>query len=134
MILLIKLILTLLVTAVFAVSFFYPSMGSGVLDELEVLGVSGAIGLLCVFLLFVYFYCRDLQTTLERISTHNRICSPKSVWLMFLIPYNFIEDFFIVNNIAASLRRESKSNPALRKLQYFGIQGNSGDSDFNSIG
>lgn len=121
MILIVKLVLTLLVAAAFSVSFFYPSLNSGFLEELEILGMGGAIGVLSAFLLFVYFYCKDLQKTLELISPHNRVSTPRSVWLMFLIPYNFIEDFFIIINISKSIKLESKSNILLSQLKYFGL-------------
>jgi hypothetical protein len=40
---------------------------------------------------------------------------------MFLIPYNFVEDFIIVGNLARSLRREASVNPKLHHLKGFGV-------------
>lgn len=117
----IKIVLTLLVVAAFSLPMFYPSLGSGFLEEIEVFGVGGTLGILSVFLLLVYFYCKDLQKILELVTPENRASTPKSVWLMFLIPYNFIEDFFIVNNISKSIRCEAKINPALSQLRHFGF-------------
>lgn len=119
--LVLKIVLTLLVVVAFALPFFYPSLGSGFLEELEILGVGGAIFVLGIFLVFVFFYCKDLQKTLELIEPEHRAASPKSVWFMFLIPYNFIEDFFIVKNIAVSIRNEAKNNLAINDLKYFGL-------------
>lgn len=120
-ILVLKLALTLLVVVAFALPFFYPSLGSGFLEELEILGVGGALLTLTIFLVFVFFYCKDLQKTLEMIEPEHRVASPKSVWFMFLIPYNFVEDFFIVRNIAVSIKNEAKNNLALKELRYFGL-------------
>ena len=39
---------------------------------------------------------------------------------MFLIPYNFVEDFFIISNVASSLRREAQHNIALNSFKSFG--------------
>jgi hypothetical protein len=40
---------------------------------------------------------------------------------MFLIPYNFFEDFFIMVNIANSLRQEANSRPKLKGFGDFGM-------------
>jgi len=117
----VKIVLTLLVVAAFLLPIFHPSLSSGFLEEMEVLGVGWALGVLAIFLVFVFFYCKDLQKTLELIVPENRTAAPRSVWLMFLIPYNFIEDFFIVHNVSTSIRAESKTNPALNQLRYFGF-------------
>ena len=119
--LLVKLALTLLVVIAFSLPFFYPSLGSGFLEELELLGVGGALVLFSGFLVLVYFYCKDLQKILTLIAPANRAATPRSVWLMFLIPYNFVEDFFIVYHVSQSIERESGSNPALGELKSFGL-------------
>jgi len=56
------------------------------------------------FLLAVAAYARDLQRVLEVIPAPLRTASPRSVWLMFLIPYNFVEDFWIIGHVSASLK------------------------------
>jgi len=45
---------------------------------------------------------------------------PKSVWYMFTVPFNFVEDFFIVINIASSIEEEKKSNIKLKDISDFG--------------
>ncbi len=45
---------------------------------------------------------------------------------MFLIPYNFLEDFFIVSNVARSLRQEASTNPRLQGIRGFGIWSGNG--------
>ena len=116
-----KLFLTLLISIALLLPFIDPSMGSGFLREMQTLGPIGSIIVLAVFLVFVFFYCKDLQKTLELITPQNQLAKPKSVWLMFLIPYNFIEDFFIVYNIAASLKNEAKTNTSLANSKDFGL-------------
>ena len=119
--LLIKILLTLLLVAVFSASLFYPELGSGFLAEFELLGVYPAMAVLSIFLLLVFFYCRDLHITLSRVAPQHRAAAPQSVWWMFAIPYNFIEDFFIVYHVGVSLKREAKINAALANLRYFGF-------------
>ncbi len=40
---------------------------------------------------------------------------------MFLIPYDFIEDFFIIYNVFTSLKNEVKTNYALEQLNGYGL-------------
>ncbi|MCA7974605.1 hypothetical protein LGM42_32535 [Burkholderia sp. AU39826] len=77
------------------------------------LGTIGSIVVIAVFLALVYAYASDLRTTLKSVSRGSRVAEPNSVWLMFLVPYNFIEDFFIISNVVKSLEAESRINPAL---------------------
>jgi hypothetical protein len=44
-----------------------------------------------------------LHRTLTLLQPDARTVAPASVWWMFAIPYNFIEDFFIIHNVAASM-------------------------------
>ncbi|UJH73375.1 hypothetical protein L0U95_00075 [Burkholderia cenocepacia] len=98
----------------------YPSEDGGVLGEIAVLGTIGSIVVIAVFLALVYAYASDLRTTLQSVDRGSRAAEPNSVWLMFLLPYNFIEDFFIISNVAKSLEAESRINPALSGLRSFG--------------
>lgn len=100
---------------------FHPELQGGILNELKLLGPAGAAVAVVVFLLLVVIYTRDLAKSLRLVSRSSRKAAPRSVWLMFLIPYNFIEDFFIVSNVASSLRAEATSNPALAKFKSFGM-------------
>lgn len=118
---LVKIVLTLPVAYALVYPFLHSSQSVGILQEIETLGTFGSIALASVFLIFVFFYCRDLSRTLSLISPNARVAEPRSVWLMFLIPYNFIEDFFIIANVAASLRKEAAQNPALQSLTHFGL-------------
>lgn len=111
----IKLILTFIVCVVIALPFFFPSLESGFLRDFKLLGVTGSIVVIIVFLVLVFFYCRDLHKTLELVQPINRTASPRSVWLMFLIPYNFIEDFFIIYHVSKSIEQESKNHSSLTK-------------------
>lgn len=69
----------------------------------------------------VGFYCRTLQRCLTLIKPENRKAKPSSVWFMFAIPLNFVEDFFIVINIANSIEEEKKTNIALKNVSDFGM-------------
>ena len=82
---------------------------------------TSASGNVLLFLLLVFFYILDLIKTLKLVSPAARKAQPKSVWLMFLLPYNFIEDFFIVANVAKSLEAEAAVNPALASFKSFGM-------------
>ncbi|WP_260434293.1 hypothetical protein [Burkholderia anthina] len=90
------------------------------------LGTIGSIVVIAVFLAQVYAYASDLRTTLKSVSRGSRVAEPNSVWLMFLLPYNFIEDFFIISNVVKSLEGESRINPALSGLRSFGGSAASG--------
>jgi hypothetical protein len=83
-------------------------------------GPLGISALVIAFLLAVGIYCRTLQRCLLLVAAPNRASHPSSVWIMFLIPYNFIEDFFIVKKLASSLRREASANPQLNEMTRSG--------------
>lgn len=121
MLILIKILLTIPVAYALMYPFLNSTEATGVFKEIEMLGPIGSVLLASVFLALVFFYCRDLHRTLSLIRPTARVATPKSVWLMFLIPYNFVEDFFIVANVANSLKQEAKHNIALGSLKQFGM-------------
>ena len=120
LLLFIKIGLTIPVTYVLAYPFMNPSAVGGVFKEVEALGFYGSVILIAAFLVIVFMYCRDLHRSLSLVRPSARTASPRSVWLMFLIPYNFVEDFFIIYNVASSLRREAQHNLALNSFKSFG--------------
>lgn len=117
---LLKILLTIPVTY----GLLYPVLNQGsekgMLEEIAMVGPIGAIAITVVFLFLVFLYCRDLQITLSLLTPNSRTASPKSVWLMFLIPYNFVEDFFIIHNIGKSLENESKISNKILASGNFG--------------
>ncbi|KUZ87583.1 hypothetical protein WI40_29795 [Burkholderia ubonensis] len=115
-----KAILSIPIAFGLAYPLIYPTEDGGVLSEIEMLGTVGGIVVIAVFLALVYAYASDLRTTLKSVNRGSRVAEPNSVWFMFLLPYNFIEDFFIISNIAKSLEAESRINPALSGLRSFG--------------
>lgn len=117
----IKIILTALLVLVAVNPYFQDGQIPGGLSELQVLGPILSILLVLCFFLAIAFYCRALQKTLELIQPKNRTRKPKSVWFMYLIPFNFIEDFFIVIDISNSLQNEQKSNAKLDGFGDFGL-------------
>lgn len=121
LLLLVKVILCVPVVYALAYPFLGPTADAGIFRELGLAGPVAAAALTVAFLVLVFLYCRDLQRLLTLIRPEARTVSPRSVWLMFLLPYNFIEDFFIVANIAKSLRHEARHNPALRSFRTFGL-------------
>jgi len=98
-----------------------PDAGGGILAELQIFGPVGSFVAIIIFLLLVFFYARDLVNTLQLVAPASRKASPNSVWWMFVLPYNFIEDFFIIANVAKSLEAEAVSNPALGGFRSFGM-------------
>ncbi|WP_230951172.1 hypothetical protein [Burkholderia anthina] len=84
------------------------------------MGTIGSIVVIAVFLALVHAYASDLRTTLKSVSRGSRVAEPNSVWLMFLLPYNFIEDLFIISNAVKSLEAASRINPTLSGLRSFG--------------
>ena len=118
---LVKIVLTLPVTYALAYPFLNPSVAGGVFKEVEMFGLLGSVVLVAAFLAIIFLYCRDLYQSLSLVRPSARAASPRSVWLMFLIPYNFVEDFFIIANVANSLRREAQHNVALHPFKHFGM-------------
>lgn len=94
---------------------------SGSLETLFSIGVPGTLILMASFFLAIAYYCKALQNCLTHISPQNRKATPNSVWYMFLLPFNFVEDFFIMINISNSLEEEAKHNPNLSNLKDFGM-------------
>jgi len=109
-----KLVLTAGVCALIGWSIARPDQGF--LAEVRMLGPWGSSLMAAGFLSAVAAYARDLQRLLEVVPEQFRTATPRSVWLMFLVPYNFVEDFWIIGNIANSLR-----NHAVAKAGSFGL-------------
>ena len=118
---LIKIALTVPVTYALAYPFLNATASGGVFKEVELLGAFWGAVLVIAFLTLIFLYCRDLFRSLCLVRPSARTASPQSVWLMFLLPYNFVEDFFIIANVANSLRREAQHNPALHPFKRFGM-------------
>lgn len=116
-----KVVLTIPVVYALAYPFLYPDANAGVFREVQMLGVTGSVMLGLLFLSAIVLYCRDLQKTLSLLPEQSRVASPRSVWWMFFMPFNFVEDFFIVANVARSLRNEAQINPVLAGLKNFGL-------------
>lgn len=113
----------ILLSALVAFALIYPFLlaePAGLAKELEVLGVYGAVALGVVFFLLVALYAGDLRSILLLVSPDSRKAKPNSVWWMLVLPYNFIEDFFIVRAVTESLRHESSINSGLQNLKSFG--------------
>ncbi len=116
----IKVVLSIPIGLGLAYPFFNPHVSGGILGELKIFGLTGTIVAMALFFGLVVLYARDLMRILQRVSTSSRKAEPKSVWFMLLLPYNFIEDFFIVSGVARSLEAEAQVNPGLRRFKSFG--------------
>lgn len=109
--LLLRSCLTVPVVALLVWPALQPGAG-GFFTETERLGVWGLVAA-AAFLTCVVLYCRDLERLLVAIDPGSRAASPRSVWLMMLVPFNFVEDFFIVENVARSLEAQWRTRPGL---------------------
>ncbi len=119
---LLKIILSIPVGIGLIYPFLQPDASGGILAELQIFGPVGSLLAIIIFLLLVFFYARDLVNTLQLVAPASRTASPNSVWWMFVLPYNFIEDFFIIANVTKSLEAEAVSNPALGGFRSFGMK------------
>lgn len=119
--LLVKIILTILLVAIGIYPYFEAGDAPGGLTELQSLGIFWSLIIVVVFFIAIAYYCKTLQKVLELVQPQNRTRKPKSVWFMYLIPYNFIEDFFIVIDISNALKNELESNMHLSKFGDFGL-------------
>lgn len=117
----IKVILSILIGLLGVYPYLQGNEKPGSLDVLVQVGWLPALLAVLAFFIAIAFYCRSLQTTLELVKESNRQASPKSVWWMFVIPYNIIEDFFIMINISNSLAHEAKTNKRLEGCKDFGL-------------
>ena len=118
---LLKAILSIPIGVGLAYPFLNSEASGGILVELNIFGPVGSISAIAIFLLLVFFYALDLIRCLKLVSPASRKAKPNSVWFMFLLPYNFIEDFFIITSVARSLKAEATSNPALASFKSFGM-------------
>lgn len=117
----IRLVLTAILVAWAVLPNLDNTSHEGILGEISKIGVVPAVLLIVAFFVMVAFYCLTLQKCLTLIKPENRKADPKSVWYMFAVPFNFIEDFFIVINIANSIEEERKTNPNLKAISDFGM-------------
>ena len=117
----IKLILTIILVIWAAQPFIISTNEASILSEIYRIGVIPSIVIMLSFFVMVAFYCRTLQRCLTLIKPENRKAKPTSVWYMFAIPFNFVEDFFIVINVANSIEEEKKSNIKLKNVSDFGM-------------
>ncbi len=93
---------------------------TGVMAEVETLGLFWSFVVMILFFIAVAFYAKSLQTTLQLVDNEARKADPKSVWFMLLIPYNFIEDFFIIHHVTESLKAQALIDSRLDTLKSFG--------------
>jgi len=117
----IRLALTTILVVWAILPYIDNSSNESVLGEIFKVGILPSVLIIFSFFVMVAFYCRTLQKCLTLIKPENRKAKPKSVWYMFAIPFNFVEDFFIVINIANSIEEEKKSNSNLNGISDFGM-------------
>lgn len=118
---LIRLALTALIVSWAVFPYLNDSADESILGEIAKIGVAPSILIIVGLFIMVAFYCRTLQKCLTLIQPENRKATPTSVWYMFAIPFNFVEDFFIVINIANSIEEEKKKNRRLKEVSDFGM-------------
>lgn len=118
---LVRIILTGLLVAWAVMPYFNNSTNDSVLNEIFRIGILPSFLIISAFFIMVGFYCRTLQRCLTLIKPENRKARPTSVWYMFAIPFNFVEDFFIVINVANSIEEEKKTNITLKNVSDFGM-------------
>lgn len=119
--LIVRIILTALIVAWAAFPFMNGNSSMGIMEEVYRIGIGWTILITLLFFGMVALYCITLQKCLKLIKPKNRKANPKSVWRMFIMPFNFVEDFFIVINIANSLEEEKKDNETLKNISDFGM-------------
>ena len=119
--LLIRFVLTSLLVLWASLPFMNELEGKSILSDIYRIGIIPSVLIMLAFFIMVAFYCRTLQKCLTLIKPENRKASPKSVWYMFAIPFNFVEDFFIVINISNSLEKEKETNIELKNISDFGM-------------
>ena len=117
----IRLLLTVLLVAWAVLPYLDASANENILGEIHKLGIVPMVAIIGAFFIMVACYCRTLQTCLALIKPENRKAAPASVWYMFALPFNFVEDFFIVINLANSIETEKNRNSRLSGVSDFGM-------------
>ncbi|RZU49353.1 hypothetical protein EV385_1101 [Krasilnikovia cinnamomea] len=84
-----------------------PRWGRGILGDIAGLSPPGTVVLVAAFFGLVALYCRTLQRTLTLVRPDARTTPAAYVWRMFAIPFNFIEDFFIVGTVGTALAADA---------------------------
>ncbi|QRO01514.1 hypothetical protein JRI60_22080 [Archangium violaceum] len=101
----IRILGTAAVTALLTYPLWSPEWGTGLLGEIVLVPFPGNLLIIVGFLGLVAWYCASLQQTLRRAGA----ARPASVWWMFAIPANFVEDFYIVDRVSDALRPSTSS-------------------------
>lgn len=117
----IRIVLTALLVWWVLFPVFSGTENKSVLAEIYRIGILPASLIMSAFFGMVACYCRTLKQCYLQINPENRKAKPNSVWYMFLLPFNFVEDFFIVIDLARSLEEEKKTNNKLSKITDFGM-------------
>lgn len=117
----IRLSLTSLLVAWAVWPFFDEHTNDSLLGEFSSFPWPVTLLVILAFFGMVAFYCRTLQHCYQLIQEKNRKAKPSSVWYMFAIPFNFVEDFFIVIDLANSIEEEKKQNEALKDVKDAGM-------------
>ncbi|GAA4937949.1 hypothetical protein GCM10025331_24660 [Actinoplanes utahensis] len=98
-----------------------PQWGGGILTEIAGRPPWISAAIVLGFLGLVALYCRTLQRTLTTVRPWARRARPASVWWMFAVPHNFVEDFFIVRAVAASLAADGVPPGPVRRWSILGF-------------
>ena len=115
----IKILLSLLLVALGYYTVQNPQIAN--LFPLTKLNLIIGLSSVLIFFVAVAFYCLALQRLMNQIDPHCRTREPRAVWYMYLLPYNFIEDFFIIFDIVSSLRNQAQIDQRLIKFGDFGL-------------
>ncbi len=117
----VRIILTALLVWWVLFPVFADSKNESILAEIYRIGMVPAMLIMGAFFGMVAFYCRTLKKCYLQIKPENRKAKPNAVWYMFALPFNFVEDFFIVIDLARSLEEEKKNNDKLSQITDFGM-------------
>ncbi|WP_433790182.1 hypothetical protein [Actinoplanes sp. CA-252034] len=105
------------VTILLTYPIWAPQWGAGLLGEIAGQPPWASAAIVAGFLGLVALFCRTLQRTLTLTRTGTR---PASVWWMFAIPHNFVEDFYIVRAVAGSLAAAGTPPARVRRWAALG--------------
>jgi hypothetical protein len=108
------------VTILLTYPMWAPQWGDGLLGEIAGQPLWASAAIIAGFLGLVALYCRALQRTLTLIRPAARRARPGSVWWMFAVPHNFVEDFFIVRAVAGSLATAGTPAREVRRWELLG--------------
>jgi hypothetical protein len=119
-----EIIIKIILVPIAGFLFFKPlisaDLNAGIIFSFQSHGLFLFASAIILFYILIGFYSLSLYNCLKKVSKSSLTVAPESVWKMFIIPLNFIEDFFIIRNVSRAIKSEKLVNPKLVSISSSG--------------